>query len=99
MTFQRGTHHKLLTVELGVFVARDGDGDGLLVGVVVAGEGRSVVAGVQAVGLLRRDGQHGQHQLLLASPDQIHHLLVCGSLDVYPVAVERRQAYINEGDC
>uniref|UniRef100_A0A3Q1FWQ8 U1-type domain-containing protein n=1 Tax=Acanthochromis polyacanthus TaxID=80966 RepID=A0A3Q1FWQ8_9TELE len=43
-----------------------------------------------AVGLLRRDGQHGQNQLPLTGPDQIHHLLVRRSFHVHAVADKRR---------
>lgn len=84
----RCTHHKLFLVELSVFVARDRDRDGLLVGVVVAGLGWNIVSWIQAVGLLRRYGQHGQHQFPLSGSDQVHHLLVGRSLYIHTITVE-----------
>ena len=80
-------HHKLFLAELAVFVAGHGDGHSLLVRVVVAGLGRAVVPGVQAVRLLGRDRQHRQHQLLLPGADQVHHLLMGRSLHVHSVSV------------
>lgn len=85
------THHKLFLVELSVFVTWHRDGDGLLVGVVIAGLGWNVVSRIQAVGFLGRDGQHGQHQLPLSSPDQVHHLLVGRSLYIYTITIENME--------
>ncbi len=92
--YKWATHHKLLLVELSVFVAWDRDGDGLLVGVVVAGLGWNVVSRIQTIGFLGRYGQHGQDQLPLSSPDQVHHLLVCRSFYIHTITIENKEEEI-----
>lgn len=86
----RRTHHKPLRVLLHVFVRRDGDGHRLLVAVVVVG--LDVLASFQPIGLLSRDGQHGQNQLLLPRTDQVNHLLVGGAFHAHAVAGGRGHA-------
>lgn len=78
-------HHKLLAILLHVFIGGHGDGHGLLVAVVVAGLGRAVVSWVQAVRLWLRDGEDSEDEFPFPSSDQVHHLLVRGSLDVYTI--------------
>lgn len=83
MINQISTHHKPLRVLLYMFVRGNGNGNCLLVAVVVVW--LDILSSFQSISLLCWNRQHSQDQLLLPSTDQVHHLLMGGTFHAHPI--------------
>lgn len=85
--YQISTHHKPLGVLLYMFVCGNGNGHRLLVTVVIVG--LDILSSFQPISLLSWNRQHSQNQLLLPSTDQVHHLLMGGTLHTHAITGEK----------